>query len=189
MSARTSPTALNDRVIHNVRRLRKIRGWSAEELAARLTEAGCPIGWNVIATRESRAGRESRHDASRISVDELFAFAAALDVPVTDLISEVSRCRRCEGAPPAGFTCNACGEVGAGMAGPQPRQRRLITRPFLEEVAKVYRDAMATQGAPTAAVARHFGAAHSTATKWVMAARSEGVLDPWWTANSGDVES
>jgi hypothetical protein len=60
----------------------------------------------------------------------------------------------------------------------QPAKRRRITRAFLEEVAKVYR-ANVEGGMPTAAVAEHFGANHSTAARWVGLARNDyGLLPP-----------
>lgn len=104
MTGKSTPTDLSAQVTANVRRLRKMRGWSAQELSNRLTAAGCPISQNTI------SGREAKSKAvSRVSVDELAAFSAVFDRPITDLLAEEVACEQCAGEPPAGFTCNACG--------------------------------------------------------------------------------
>lgn len=102
MGGKTTPTDLSNRVAANLRRLRKMRRWSAQELADRMEAAGCPVSRQVI------ANRESNHVVSRISVDELFAFAAVFERSVMDLIEEEIQCARCGGSPPTGFGCLDC---------------------------------------------------------------------------------
>lgn len=54
-------------------------------------------------------------------------------------------------------------------------RRRKITPEHLEEVARIY---LAAEEKPTRAVQLQFGVAHSTAAKWVRAAREQGLLPP-----------
>lgn len=56
------------------------------------------------------------------------------------------------------------------------QRRRKITPAHLEEVAKIYRQAQYQDEPPTRAVQQHFGVSHSTAAKWVGAARRNGLL-------------
>lgn len=60
--------------------LRDQRGFTNESLARRMTDAGCPIRDSAIYKIEK--GTPPR----RITVDELFGFAAAFEMPVTDLL-------------------------------------------------------------------------------------------------------
>lgn len=105
MTAKTSPETLSQRVVQNARRLRKLRGWSARELAERLTASGCPVSRVVIANRE--CGQNCR-----TSVDELFALAEVLGCSVDDLVAEQAQCPRCAGSPPVGYLCGLCGASG-----------------------------------------------------------------------------
>lgn len=62
---------------------------------------------------------------------------------------------------------------------PSPRKRRTrITDEFLQEVANVYRVAENSGMPPTREVANHYKAPHSTAAKWVAAARRKNLLPP-----------
>jgi hypothetical protein len=61
---------------------------------------------------------------------------------------------------------------------PGVQRRRKITRAHLEEVAKVYDEALGNDEPPTRAVQQHFAVSHSTAAKWVGAARREHLLPP-----------
>jgi hypothetical protein len=57
--------------------------------------------------------------------------------------------------------------------------RRWITREHLEEVARLYEEALELGNpAPTRSVAESMHAARSTAAKWVMRCRDEGLLPP-----------
>lgn len=65
-------------------------------------------------------------------------------------------------------------EVPARRRGGRPR----IELDQLAEAAEVYDNALQRgDSAPTRSVAEHFGMARSTAAKWVMRAREEGLLD------------
>lgn len=62
---------------------------------------------------------------------------------------------------------------------PSPRKKRTrITDEFLKEVANVYRMAENSDMPPTREVANHYKAPHSTAAKWVAAARRKKFLPP-----------
>src|SRR5262249_10823753 len=77
-----------------VRKIRAARGWNQRDLAKRLELLGYPLDAVTIAKIE-RAGREegevkSRHKPRRVTIDELFAFAAALGVsPIALLLPAV----------------------------------------------------------------------------------------------------
>ncbi|MGV4890377.1 hypothetical protein ACSR0Z_27935 [Streptomyces viridosporus] len=62
---------------------------------------------------------------------------------------------------------------------PSPKRKRVkLTDEFLREVAEVYRYAENMDLPPTRDVANHFKAPHSTAAKWVAAARRKKFLPP-----------
>jgi hypothetical protein len=62
---------------------------------------------------------------------------------------------------------------------PSPKRKRVkMTDEFLREVAQVYRYAENMDLPPTRDVANHFKAPHSTAAKWVAAARRKKFLPP-----------
>ncbi|MFE7791283.1 hypothetical protein [Streptomyces sp. NPDC057460] len=58
------------------------------------------------------------------------------------------------------------------------QRRRRITPEHLHEVATVYATAQKNDEPPTRAVQAHFAVSHSTAAKWVGAARRAGQLPP-----------
>ncbi|MEU1219183.1 hypothetical protein [Streptomyces microflavus] len=58
------------------------------------------------------------------------------------------------------------------------QRRRRITPEHLREVAKIYEAAQENGTPPTRAVQTHFAVSHSTAAKWVGAARKDGLLPP-----------
>lgn len=66
--------------------------------------------------------------------------------------------------------------VLAAQQAPLKRRRNRITREHLEAVAAVYRAADASGTPPTRAVQQRFATSHSTAAKWVAAARKQGIL-------------
>jgi transcriptional regulator with XRE-family HTH domain len=83
---------VSDVVARRVRDLRQQWGWSAAELAERCAEWGHPqLTASVIANIES--GRRDKHGHRRrdITVDEAFAFARVLQVPVGDLVDPAAR--------------------------------------------------------------------------------------------------
>ncbi|MGH3585035.1 MAG: helix-turn-helix domain-containing protein [Pseudonocardia sp.] len=94
---------VSGRVIAALRAARQTGSVSARGLAESMTEAGYPIQRSVIANLES--GRRAE-----VSVDHLVVAARALGIDAAWLLRKVTDpCPRCEGAPPEGFTCNACG--------------------------------------------------------------------------------
>ncbi|MGW3416496.1 hypothetical protein [Streptomyces phaeochromogenes] len=70
---------------------------------------------------------------------------------------------------------------------PVRRKRNRITREHLEHVAQVYRAADALGLPPTQAVQTEFHTTHSTAAKWVSAARKEGILGAALNSRGGEV--
>ena len=94
---------VGDIVRANIRRIREVRDHSLRDLAKLLSEASRPI----IASGIQRVEVGAR----RVDVDDLVAFAKALDVPPVDLL-EPWDCDVCHGQPPAGFTCSTCGANG-----------------------------------------------------------------------------
>ncbi|MHC3391331.1 hypothetical protein ACLQ2E_18025 [Streptomyces lavendulocolor] len=65
----------------------------------------------------------------------------------------------------------------SGRSVPETRKRYRITDEHLKEVVRVYTEAAEAGEPPTKAVAELFEVAHSTAAKWVGAARRKGMLD------------
>jgi transcriptional regulator with XRE-family HTH domain len=77
------PETVSDAVANRVQQLRKRRGWSARRLAKACAATGNPqLTESVVANIES--GRRDKQGRRRrdVSVDELVAFAQALDVSV-----------------------------------------------------------------------------------------------------------
>lgn len=74
------PTSPTDVVVRQVATIRKRKGWSAARLAAQCARVGAPqITESIIANLES--GRRQHG----VTVEELVAFARALDVPTVHL--------------------------------------------------------------------------------------------------------
>lgn len=89
---------LTQLIVHNMRTLRKRRHISCTEIE-KLTGISRAIITNI---------ENSRREV--ITVDELFAFAMALSVPVEMLYTELPpACAVCSDVPPAGFMCGTCG--------------------------------------------------------------------------------
>lgn len=65
----------------------------------------------------------------------------------------------------------------ASGGGARGRTRHRITDTHLKEVSRIYSDAVSAGDPPTRAVADAFEVAHSTAAKWVGAARRNGLLE------------
>lgn len=68
------------------------------------------------------------------------------------------------------------------------QRRRRVTRDLLTDVAEVYRSAYRSGDSPTVAVADHFDVSHSTAGRWVVAARKEGVLGAATGTKAGEAD-
>lgn len=96
---RPRDTSVSRTVGRNVRRLRRARRLSQEQLAERL-------GWHRTALTEIEnvAGRSPRR---AVTVDQLVAVAKALDVDPARLINGPA-CTFCCDAPPSGFACKVC---------------------------------------------------------------------------------
>ena len=81
-----------------IRRERSSRGWSCAELAKK---AGLGASHNSVSRIETAAGEPGLFRAA--------AVAAALGLSLDALLAP-SDCGTCDGLPPAGFTCQACGK-------------------------------------------------------------------------------
>jgi transcriptional regulator with XRE-family HTH domain len=84
---------------------RKAHRLTYKELSDRITATGRHIP--VLGLSRIEAGER------RVDADDLVAIAAALAVPVPVLLgltdSTDSGCKNCNGQPPPGYTCSACG--------------------------------------------------------------------------------
>jgi hypothetical protein len=89
----------------NISRLRCARKMSYVELSERMGALGQPIP--VIGLR--RIEKCER----RIDVDELAAFGRVFGIAAW-LLTLSPTCSKCAGAPPAGFSCLACGAGSVG---------------------------------------------------------------------------
>jgi transcriptional regulator with XRE-family HTH domain len=82
----------------NIRTLRQRKGWTQ-------TKLGELMGWKNASTVCAAEGR--RNDRQRgFTTEELEWLAAIFGVTPSQL---TTRCANCEGNPPAGFACLACG--------------------------------------------------------------------------------
>lgn len=88
-------------VRRNLKALRTARRWSRDEMAKRLTAAGHSITGVQVGFIET--GRRKA-----VSVDEFYAFAHVLGVPLDRLAEPGPRCDACLDSPPQGFACLAC---------------------------------------------------------------------------------
>lgn len=95
---------IGTQVMANVSGLRRARRMTLVELSDRLTRAGRPIP--PLGLSRLEAGER------RVDVDDLVALAQVFNVSPAELLAEVSVCRTCYGAPPAGFSCDTCGRAG-----------------------------------------------------------------------------
>lgn len=91
-------------VYARMRALRLLRGWSAQQLADRLTAAGRPTKRSAIATWETKPGG--------CGVDLLYALAHVFGVALGTLLDDATvLCQHCGDDPPTGFTCTTCGRT------------------------------------------------------------------------------
>ena len=88
-------------VAQNVRRIRGLRGASIYALSDTLRELGRSISPDAV----SKLEKQQR----QVTVDDLAALAAALNVTPTQLLDPPTGCGTCHGTPPPGFTCDECG--------------------------------------------------------------------------------
>ncbi len=80
-----------------VKRYRAERGWTGRELARK-----CELSPSTIIRIEQGHATFLGYAA---------VIAGALGVPLTAMLEPIE-CSRCDGSPPAGFTCRACGTEG-----------------------------------------------------------------------------
>ncbi|MGW0837562.1 helix-turn-helix domain-containing protein [Streptomyces prunicolor] len=88
-------------VVARIGGYRKEQGISVQALADAITAEGYACQRSTLANHES-----GRHQT--IPADLVYAAACVLGVPVGALFHDAP-CSACDGHPPAGFTCNACG--------------------------------------------------------------------------------
>lgn len=112
---------LSKNVAANVRRARRARGWSVQDLAERLSALGAEGTSTASLTNLERAiGGDGRRSRS-VQVDELPYLAAALGFREPwSMTLPPATCVRCSGSPPPGFRCLGCGEDGPLMTPPHP---------------------------------------------------------------------
>jgi transcriptional regulator with XRE-family HTH domain len=82
---------------HRLKRERERRGWSMRDLSAR-------SGTTVNSISRAEHGGD-------VNLSTAIAMAAALGLSLGVLLDE-KECARCDGKPPAGFICMACGQGG-----------------------------------------------------------------------------
>lgn len=96
---RTRDTTVSRTVGRNVRRLRRARRITQEQLTS---DVG--LHRTALTEIENVGGRSPRR---AVTVDQLMAIAAALGVAPERLLTDPT-CTFCCDAPPAGFTCRVC---------------------------------------------------------------------------------
>lgn len=102
----TTPSYSRDPIIReNVIALRKARGWSAQRLAEEL--AAHP--GTTLTSRAIIANWENGRKETGVTVDDLAALAAVLEVSPPWSLTEIPICAVCRNVPPAGFSCRSCG--------------------------------------------------------------------------------
>ncbi|XVU25788.1 helix-turn-helix domain-containing protein [Actinoplanes sp. CA-054009] len=100
---RITGTQLQNNVVRNLGILRRARGWSLVNFVEKLAVQGWQTDRNQYGRLES--GKRS------ITVDELAILASVFGIDPWEL-TKAPNCNRCMGAPPSGFSCNACGAIG-----------------------------------------------------------------------------
>lgn len=100
-----------ENISRNVRRLRRARGWTQEEAAQLFGRiAGAPAMSKASWSAGERAPETGRPKSW--TANEVAALAELFGIPVGDLFDPQPPCRACNDQPPAGFTCNTCGQAG-----------------------------------------------------------------------------
>jgi transcriptional regulator with XRE-family HTH domain len=100
---------VNDIVAARVREVRKRRGWSPADLAARCAALGAgDLTENVIENIESRSRRGGTKHPRPVTVDELLALALALNVaPVHLIVPPGDEGEPCQVGPVTSAPCRA----------------------------------------------------------------------------------
>lgn len=97
-------------IYRNMNNLREARGWSREELAQKLTDAGRSTSYSAIVAQENGRIREA-------SAHQLLLLAEVFEVSPAYLIQAKPPCEKCDGTPPAGYKCLTCGVSGTAPDG------------------------------------------------------------------------
>lgn len=98
----------NEIAAANLRRLRKARGWTQQDLAKR---------WGVSQTVVSDTEGRGRKRVPRvITINDAVVLAGVFEVSVIDLIT-LAPCATCNDTPPQGFTCQSCATKGEPVGG------------------------------------------------------------------------
>lgn len=107
----TADTTRYARIVgENVAARRYRLGLTQEQLAEKVTAGGIPMTAGVVFfTEKGSTGGRNNARPRNVSVDQLVAFAEVFGCDPMDLLA--APCPTCEGVPPEGFTCNACGSV------------------------------------------------------------------------------
>lgn len=83
-------------------KMRAVRGVSLRQLSARMDAHGWPMALATLQKVES--------GFRRITLDDAVAIAKVLEMKLPAGMADLfSPCGTCNGAPPAGFSCKACG--------------------------------------------------------------------------------
>lgn len=90
-------------VAANIRRLRKQQRLTQRDLARLISAKGVHMDNSTLWRIEEAL--------SPVTADRLAALAGVLGVTAGQLMTAPD-CDTCQGAPPAGFACNACGRGG-----------------------------------------------------------------------------
>ncbi|MFE3202135.1 hypothetical protein [Embleya sp. NPDC059237] len=93
-------------VARRMRARRKAIQMTLVDQAAAMTEAGYPMSHTGICDIEKGYRRD-------LPIRLIVAAAVALHTRVADLLPDPGSCPTCEGSPPLGFSCNACGSGGS----------------------------------------------------------------------------
>lgn len=79
----------NQRVAYNLRRARKLRGWTQAEAAEKL-EPYLGRRWSKASFSIAECSTDNGHRVRRFGADEIVAFAEGFDLPITWFLDEPS---------------------------------------------------------------------------------------------------
>lgn len=135
---------------------------------------------------QTRGGRVMRSDLQQLPVSRLVTNAAVLAASSP----MAGRPEKVPGKPGitkvVPLTADEAEQTTELLHRREPRRGLPITDEHLDEVAKVYRDALGAGARPTKAVMAAFHAKRPTASKWVRAARDRGFLGPAIPGKAGE---
>jgi transcriptional regulator with XRE-family HTH domain len=109
--------SINRNLALNLRRLRAQYGWSVATMAGICAARGRPelTESSLGSIEQWQTGQDDVRQSREMTAEELFFFADLFVVSIETLAGKPP-CETCQGQPPAGFTCNACGESMPGSA-------------------------------------------------------------------------